>query len=235
MSRILDELLQSAAAGVEALGARLDALGNALTPALAKEASEAYKRAIENQQNHTALGGTMVASMLHLKLGNWNEALAGHFDMQQILFVQAESLDDYQSVHEGVRGIFAKALQIGDAERAYEAVVLAADAAYFASEAAGADLAQKEKWLGTALVDLVSAFNANPAQQVSQGTGTKLVSVLCAVADALRASGLDSNPKLAALLSMAASRARASVPPNFGFPGNAQKTAWMQRTLASLS
>lgn len=234
MSKLLDELLQSAGSGPAQLSAKVQSLGKALTPALANEASEAYKRAVRNGQAHTALGGAMVASMLYVQLGMRKESLEAHYDVMQLLFMRAESVEDYAGVHEGTRGLVKYAREVRDAEREYGALVLGADAAYFASEAASGNTPLKEKWLQSAIEDVLAAFGAKPGGNVAGATGEKLVSVLCAVAEELQLSGLAREPDFAAALRQLAAKTRAHVPPNFVFEGDPKRSDWMRRILASL-
>jgi len=235
MSRQLDDLMQAMAADPARVGPKLDALGAALTPVLADEARDAYQRALKGQQLNAAFLGTMLASILYGKLGRWRESLNSHIDWLQLRFMTAQSVEEYASVHETARDAVTKGADIKARDLALQARVLAADSAYFASEAAGAGTKEKATWLAAALEDVLAAFTASPREAAEGGWGEKLLGVLCAAAVDIESSALDRDPKLAGLLKKAAAKAQASVPADYAVQGDAEKTQWIRQTLARLA
>lgn len=235
MSRQLDDLLQAMAADLGRVGPKIDALGTALTPELADKARDAYQRAMNGRQLNTAFLASMLASVLYGKLGRWRESLNSHIDWLQIRFMAAQTVEQYASVHETACDAIKKAADIKARDLALQAQVLAADSAYFASEAAGADTKQKEKWLAAALEDVLAALSADPAGATVGVLGEKLLGVLCSAAVDIESGGLGRNPKLAELLKKAGAKSQASVPADYAVQGNAKKTQWIRQTLARLA
>jgi hypothetical protein len=235
MSKVLDDLLASAASGVPALEAHVARLGGALTPALANEARDSYQRALQAHQADAAFFGAWLASILYVSLGLKKEALLAHADWFQILFIKATTVDEYQSVHEMAHQTVARARAIHEREIAFHAHVQAADSAYFASEAAGKDSSTKQRWLAEALNDLLAAFAEEPGTAANDLWRARLLSVLCAVVEELELSQLAGDPGMAATLRQVAAAADAHVPVDFPFPADATNAAWIARWLAKLS
>jgi hypothetical protein len=234
MSKLLDDLFQSACTGVPELRARIQQLDATIIPALADEARESYKRAMMERRMQQAFLGSSLASSLYLKLGQKKPALEAHFDWHQILFAQATTVENYRVVHEGARDIVLKARDIQERDLMFEARVLVADIAYFASESAGIDTAQKEKWLATALEDLCAVFVERPDAATAGISSHRLMSSLSATVQELEKSGLDKKPEILSALRQLAGLVKAHVPADFNIPGDAEKTEYIAHGLRSL-
>ena len=227
MSKLLDALFQSAGSGAPALKAKIEQLGAALTPSVADEARESYKGAMTHQQLHLAFSGAIVASFLYLKFGQKKPSLEAHLDWHQILLVEATTVESHRVVHEGARDIVLASREIQERDLMFHARVLAADAAYFASKAAGEDKAQKEKWLATALEDLLAVF-AERSDVADAGIWSqRLIGCLTATVEEIENSGLGKRPEiLAALWQLAI---LVNVPVDFTIPGDPEKTERIAR------
>jgi hypothetical protein len=238
MSKLLDDLFQSFGSGLPELTeltAKIEQLDAAIIPNLADEARESYKRALNQQRIHQAFFASFLASSLYLKLGQKKPALEAHFGLHQALFLEATTVEAYRRVHEGARDIVLKARDIQQRDLMFQARVLAADTAYFASQAAGNDTAQKEKWLATALDDLCGVFAERPDAAKAGIWSDQLMSSLSATVQELEKSGLDKKPEILSALRQLAGLVKAHVPADFNIPGDAEKTEYIARGLRSLS
>lgn len=234
MDPLLIEILQSATQGPAELEKSLDENKEKITPELASMAREMFNQALRERDGDTAMLATIVASQLYGRLGDRFNELRNQIDFLQMRFMGAQTADEYTHVRKQALELNHIAKSLPSIPLVFETFTLAADCAFFASEASsGLDA---DNWLVTSLEDLVSA--SDYADQVKRGrVFEKFVSLLTAVVNNSMANVfLDpTKAKVEDLLKRLAQAVEKTIPVEFEFEGNAEKTAQTASVLTELA
>jgi hypothetical protein len=159
-----------------------------LRPEVAEAAREDFKRAANQGQAGLAYHAAMAAATIYLRLGDRPNALLNRFDTLQMLFMGANDPDEYDDVRQQILEVHEMARGIDDERIAFRSLVLAADTAWFAAQAAaGGTLEGLEPRLVGTLQDVLAALGGveAAAQQPDERVWVeRLASLLAAAVDA---------------------------------------------------
>jgi CHAT domain-containing protein len=136
-----------------------------LTPELAQQADYLWKEAFGAGQPGVAQRAAMAAALIHVRLGMRREGLKSIFNLHQVDFMLAETVERYAYVREQFLGVYEKVLKltlddyknghgVENSQLAFQILTSAADCCYFSAELVrGSD---REHWLKLVLQDLVT-------------------------------------------------------------------------------
>lgn len=234
MDSLLIQLFQAVTGGPGALEKSLEQNKEEITPELASLARQAFKQAISERDGQTAMIAAILASRLYGQLGDRFNELRNQIDFCQMRFMGAQTADEYTQVRKQALQLTDMAKSIPSIPLAFESLTLAADCAFFASEeSSGLD---SDDHLVTSLQDLLSAIEY--ADQVEHdGVFEKFVSLLTAVVNnSMSKLFLDpTQAKVDDLLRRLAPAVEKTVPVEFEFAGDAEKTANTASVLTQLA
>lgn len=234
MDALLTQLFQSVTQGPEALEKSLEQNKDKITPELASVARQAFKQAISEQDGQTAMIAAILASRLYGQLGDRFNELRNQIDFCQMRFMGAQTADEYTQVRRQALQLTEVAKSLPSIPLAFESFTLAADCAFFASqESSGLD---SDDYLVTSLQDLVGAIEY--ADQVEHdGVFEKFVSLLAAVVNnSMSKFFVDpTQAKVDELLKRLAPAVEKTIPIEFEFEGNVEKTANMASIFTQLA
>jgi hypothetical protein len=145
------------------LNAAIDAHLDQISSQHATEARAVYDEAVSQQPMNApmAMAALAVAAAVSERLGQQYDQIRNLIDFLQILFMQANTPDDYKSVRESIFPLQGYADKCKAFDLAFELQVNAADCSFFAFTANDFELA----WLKTALADLLAACKRAPGFQ----------------------------------------------------------------------
>jgi len=211
-----------------------------LTPQVAGKAHEIANSLLPEQKLGAAQLLYLFAALTYLELGDRSNALSNFIDNLQVQFMMAETSDQYQKVIDEALGSAKNAESIDRRDLQFEALVIAADSAYFASK--NEKGLAEEKPIKNALTQCVAALN------VIQYSSNRLyierfVSLLSATIESATSIPFvetkDSQAEVDALLKQIAAGAEKSIPTDFQFTdpniGRPEKTIETARILADVS
>lgn len=206
-----------------------------LTETVGQELREKFTQAFASGESTVAFAASMLASVVYLEIGNCREALQSLLDNIQIRFMMANTAAAYETVRDAALDCRNKANEIGAGDIMFPAAVTAADCSYFASEASVQSSDVGRRWMKRCLDDLeVAALLASGA--TAKSWLAKLASLAAqAVRDAQSLPWPDGASAIDAQLRRLASAAEQAIPIEFQFPGDAQRTRSIGKTLAELS
>ena len=234
MDVLLMKMFQSVTEGPEALEKSVAQNKEKITPELASRARQAFKQAISEQDGSTAMLAAILASRLYGQLGDRFNELRNQIDFCQMRFMGAQTADEYTQVRSQALQLTNAAKSIPSAPLAFEALTLAADSAFFASqESSGLD---SDDFLVTSLQDLLGAIEY--ADQVKHdGVFEKFVSLLAAaINEGMSKFFVDpTQAKVDDLLKRLAPAVEKTIPVEFEFKGNVEKTANMASIFTQLA
>lgn len=234
MDSLLTQLLQSATQGPAALEKSLEQNKDKITPELASTARQKFNQAISEQDGGTAMFAAIVASRLYGRLGDRFNELRNQIDFAQMRYMGAQTVDEYTQVRKQALQLTEVAKSLPSIPLTFETLTLAADCAFWASEAASG--LESDDWLVTTLEDLGNAIEH--ADQVKHDrVFEKFVSLLAAAVDnGMSKVFLDaSQSKVDGLLRRLAPAAENAIPVDFEFQGNVEKTAQVATVLTELA
>jgi hypothetical protein len=234
MDSLLMQMFQSVTQGPEALEKSLEQNKEKITPELASLARQAFKQAISEQDGQTATIAAVLASRLYGQLGDRFNELRNQIDFCQMRFMGAQTADEYTQVRRQALQLAEAAKSISSTPLAFESLTLAADCAYFASQESSG--LESDDYLVTSLQDLLGAIEH--ADQVEHdGVFEKFVSLLTAVVDnSMSKFFVDpTQAKVDDLLKRLAPAIEKTIPVEYEFEGNVEKTANMASVLTQLA
>ncbi len=127
-----------------------------LTPELAADARQVYKRAIDTQRYGLAQLATMVATRIYLRMGDRYNGLNSFFDFHQLRYMAANTVEEYSAVQQDTDDFIQKAKEIEALDLIFQGYLLSANCCFFS-----APLAQEHRLktdlLLHALSDLLGA------------------------------------------------------------------------------
>ena len=221
MSTLLESLIHKAARQPSDLQRHVASLGSRLTPALADEAIVWFKQAFNAFDGPRAFVGMQIAAALLKQLGRPTDALRVQLDWLQLQFMAANTVQEYEVVHESASNIAALFRRLSDVEHEFRAFVLAGDTAFFAASLSAGQ--QTQGWLQKATGDLLGALHLERSLRAGELWSQRLVSLTGAVIDkAASAYILEAPPS--ELFRELAEAIEARVPVQFAFPGDPKKT-----------
>ena len=233
MDSLLIQMFQAVTHGPEALEQSLEQNKDKITPELASLARQAFKQAISERDGNTAMLAAILASRLYGHLGDRFNELRNQIDFCQMRFMGAQTADEYTQVRKQALQLSNIAKSLPSIPLAFESLTIAADCAFFASqESSGLD---SDDYLVTTLQDLVGAIEY--ADQVEHdAVFEKFVSLLAGAVDVCMSRVfLDpTQAKIDDLLRRLALAVEKTIPVEFEFAGDVEKTAKMAGILTDL-
>lgn len=233
--QLLQTLLDAFRLGPDQLGNALERFRDELTPALAYQAQQRYRTAVQQHSAAGAMAASTVASRVFNFTGHREEAFNSFVDYLYVLFMLAQTMEEYAHVFNMLQEVLNGDPYGGSGSplTALRAVLLKADSAFFACEASVVE-AIKEFWLQAALETLAAGtpFLADQrSQQLIPGYASTAVAVYrrCVlqrwIGEPWAASGL-------AALTLALDR---DFPRKVIYPGNDAKTENISEARAAMS
>ena len=230
MQNLLKQLLTAAAQG-QLAGAMVNNANN-LNPQLASEARDTFLKAVNDHDGAAAIAAASVAAAIYGRIGDSTEQLRNLTDVLQMEFMRASTVAEYKDVRHHGQGLAQQADKAKSPEFAFRALVVAADAAYFAAEADTNDV----PWLILTLQDLVNICNrAEPFQRTR--FFIKFVDLLAASVEIgmSRMFLPKDQVTINGLLRSLATKVDQVIPPDIEFPDNPEQTARIAARLARLT
>lgn len=229
----VDEALRATAEGPEALDRWLNQNSQWLSVESVAGVEKMADRALRDGDLETGSLTTMLALQIYMRLHNRHGEARCTVQLAQILFMKADTAAEYQHVHDLATG--AAVLLAGQAGRppgrdGFHAVVIAADAAYHASEVA--EPASRIDWLERALEGAISAATRYDIG-FEAAYQERYVSLAAALVQRMSDEMVDRVTRK--LLQQLAKAIELAVPVDFAFNGDPNKTAQAAKLLAHLS
>jgi hypothetical protein len=233
LDALLADILASGSKGPEGLEAALERHRTRLSPDLAEAARDVFRRSFEQHDARKALIAIVAANGMYRRLGDTENALRASIDVEQLRFMITDRPEDYESIRHNAQLLIAAATDVPAPTLAFRAAVLAADCAYFISEAGGP---RRTEWLFTTLEDLLIA-SERARSGLDQKWLVKFVDLLAsATSRAMNGLYVDEDAdRQRSLLTRLAAAADELIPADFKFPGNADQTARIAAVLTELA
>ncbi len=227
----LEEVLAALERGPAELVQLLNQREGEITPELATSAGAFAEEGLLNRDGEKALLGARAATDLHLWLGDRPNALKWLITVNEVLYVGLDTSENYLSVRRAMLDAIEKADEIGSAELAFKAAVLAAEAGFHAGEGTG----EPDEWRRTVLADVAVARGRAPADP-DEVWYPRLVYLIAVVgAEAMTAAAIEDDEQLKRSLRELASWVEARVPVDFVFDPDAKINAQIAGQLTALT
>jgi len=211
-----------------------------LNPQLAAKAHEVANSLLPNQQFETANVLFLFSAMCYLELGDRGNALTNFIDSLQVEFMMAGTPEQYQRVIDQALTTSKNAESVDRRDLQFEALVIAADSAYFAAKDKKG--LEAEKPIKNALTYCVAALKTiqNASNRVYIERFVSLLGATIESASSVPfAETKQSQAEVDALLKQIASGSEQSIPTDFQFTdrniGSPEKTIEAARVLAEVS
>jgi len=211
-----------------------------LTPQLASKAHEVANDLLPDQQLKSAQLLFLFSALTYREIGDRGNALTNFIDSLQVEFMMAETSEQYQKVIDQALNTSKNAESIDRRDLQFEALVIAADSAYFASK--NEKGLEAEKPIKNTLTHCVAALKT--IQYASNRVYIeRFVSLLSAAIESATSIPFvetkDSQSEVDALLKQIAAGTEQSIPTDFQFTerqiGSPAKSIETARILAEVS
>ena len=203
-----------------------------LTPELGAAAREVFDNALEARDGDTAIPAGLLAATIYDAIGDQTNRVLNLVDVLQVKFMVANTVPEYEDVRSKALFVLGLADKAKAPLLAFYSIVIAADSAFFAAEAAD----NSPAWIITTLGDLTTACGR--AKGIEKDFYfVKFVDLLASAVNMAmyRVFAEKDQPQIDLLLTSIAQKVDDLVPPDFEFPDNPQQTAKIAAILASLT
>jgi hypothetical protein len=226
------EAMRAAARGSAELERWVDAHQAEIDAALAAAAKQAFGEAIRAGNAGMALAAGRCATRFFLGLGDRHAALGMQIDIQSLLFMLASTVEEYEGVRDGCRQLLGLARQIAAEDLAARSELVAADACYFAAEAAHPR--DRIVHLRASLEHLVGIMHGG-VEHLRPAERDKLVSLLAGATSRARSQLWSDEHGLRALVRALAAAAERHIAPDFEYSLDPAQATKISLALAQLS
>ncbi len=227
----LEEVLAAAERGPAELLSLLNQREGEITPELAASAEDLAREGKSSEDEKKAFVGALAASRLYLWLGDRPKALEWLIVFNDILYVARNTTENYLSVRTSMLDAIEKAHEIGSAEMAFQAAVLAAEAGFHAGEGAG----ESDEWRLGVFADIASARGLVPAAPPDVWFQRLVYLIAVAGSEAMTSTTSEDGGSLTQSLRALASWVEAEVPVGFEFDLDSKVNAQIAAQLTELT
>lgn len=158
---LLESGLHEVFQGPQAVQAWLDRTPEALKPEFLTAVKQYALEARQNGARNTALAAYLLAGSLYTRSGDVHGVMSSQLNQAEVMFFTAETTEAYEKAYALSEKVSDKALQESLADLVFWALGVAADSAYFGSEAASND-AIRRQWLQIAMDALLKIEPLTP-------------------------------------------------------------------------
>src|SRR5260221_1549060 len=174
--------------------------------------------------------GGLVASELHLRLGDRTKSLKWLNDFNGIIYAAGDSTENYLSVRSSMLDAIKQANEVGSAELAFHAAVIAAESGFHASEGA----ANPDEWRRIGLADIASASRMAPTDQSDTWYQRLVYLIAVAGSEAMTSSAIEDDERVTRSVRALAGWIEERVPIDFEFDFDSKVNSQIAAQLTEL-